>query len=387
MKNEFIGFYDPTEKEIDESWDNGYFVFDANALLNLYRYSEPTRKDFLVAMEKLQSRLFLPHQVGLEFHSNRYTVIDGLRDAYRKLISIITEVFDKNLNPQLNSFEKHPAIEIESIKKFQQEYLKKVSDELDKQNKKHPDFKTNDIILAQIDGLFRDKVGKEFSKDEIKKIYLEGKVRYEEAIPPGYKDAEKKKKGERNIYGDLIIWKELIAFIKKEKKPLIFVTDDRKEDWWTIENGKTIRPREELIKEFFDLTGIRILIYNAERFLQIAKLRKIVPEIKETSIIEIQEVRKSDEDFELVEVPNSQLFDSKNIIDYLNYNQFHEKYKDTLLAIYKDMKVKNNVKNALEAFAALSLASQNVKIRFNPVAKKDDISNSGSELLKTTGEV
>jgi hypothetical protein len=93
----------------------------------------------------------------------------------------------------------------------------------------------------------------------------------------------------------LIIWKELITLTKKEKKEIIFITDDRKEDWWTIENGKTIRPREELIKEFYDLTGIRILIYNADNFLHFAKERKLVTSIKEKSITEVKEVRKADE--------------------------------------------------------------------------------------------
>nr|WP_278022691.1 PIN-like domain-containing protein [Flavobacterium ginsengisoli] len=82
---------------------------------------------------------------------------------------------------------------------------------------------------------------------------------------------------------------------QKRKKEVIFITDDRKEDWWTIENGKTIRPREELIKEFYDLTGIRILIYNADNFLQFAKERKLATSIKEQSITEVKEVRKADE--------------------------------------------------------------------------------------------
>ena len=72
-------------------------------------------------------------------------------------------------------------------------------------------------------------------------------------------------------------------------------TDDRKEDWWTIENGKTIRPREELIKEFFDLTGVRILIYNAENFLKYAKEKQLIPQLKDDTINEIKEIRISDE--------------------------------------------------------------------------------------------
>ena len=60
MKKEFIGFYDPTEKEINDAWTKGIFTFDANTLLNLYRYTELTRKDFLSALKtKKTNCLFL----------------------------------------------------------------------------------------------------------------------------------------------------------------------------------------------------------------------------------------------------------------------------------------------------------------------------------------
>ena len=75
------------------------------------------------------------------------------------------------------------------------------------------------------------------------------------------------------------------------------ITDDRKEDWWTIQEGKTIRPREELIKEFFDITGIRILIYNADIFLTLAKDKKILPKLKNETIEEVKNIRVSDETY------------------------------------------------------------------------------------------
>jgi hypothetical protein len=296
MKKEFIGFYNPTEIEISEAWSNGTFAFDANTLLNIYRYTELTRKDFLSALKTIKDKLFLPHQTALEFHSNRIGVIEGIGFSYLNLYKLFEVNFEKNLEPQINQFKKHPSIIIDNINKLHSEFLKKVSTELEKQKKNHPDFKTKDEVLEQLTELFENVIGKEFSKEELTKIFIEGKDRYAESTPPGFKDLEnKRKKGDRHVYGDLIIWKELINFSKKGKKPLIFVTDDRKEDWWTIENGKTIRPREELIKEFFDLTGIRILIYNAENFLQFAKEKKLVPQLKDKTIKEVKDVRISDE--------------------------------------------------------------------------------------------
>ncbi|WP_288457107.1 PIN domain-containing protein [uncultured Chryseobacterium sp.] len=297
MKEEFIGFYSPTQEETDSSWNEGIFCFDANSILNLYRYSESTRVDFLNALKSLQNRLFIPYQAAYEFHTNRLVVINGVKSTYHEINNFYKKCFEENINTFLNQFKKHPALNLDSIKSLNDEFLSKIVSELESQRTTHPDFESDDSILYSITEIFENSVGKDFSETEVLDIYKDGKTRYERKIPPGYKDLEKKKKGERNIYGDLIIWKQLIIYAQKEKKPIIFVTDDRKEDWWTIEGGKTIRPREELIKEFFDLTGIRILIYNADSFLHFAKERNLISEIKDKSLQEIKDVRVSDENY------------------------------------------------------------------------------------------
>lgn len=296
MKKEFIGFYNPTQEETDKSWNEGVFCFDANSILNLYRYSEETRNDFITALKSIKERIFLPYQAAFEFHNNRLGVISGTKSAYKKIEETYKENFEVQITKFLNGFKRHPALKLDSIQKLNDDFLTKISRELEKQEKTHPDFDSDDSILDSITELFENHIGEDASKAELIKIYDEGEKRYADKVPPGYMDlTDKKDKGKRNIYGDLIIWKELIEYTKKERKPIIFVTDDRKEDWWTIEKGKTIRPREELIKEFYDLTGIRILIYNADSFLHFAKEKNLISEIKEKSLQEIKDIRVSDE--------------------------------------------------------------------------------------------
>lgn len=296
MKKKFIGFYDPTEQEIEDAWTNGVFAFDANTLLNLYRYTDVTRKDFLHVLKFIKENLFIPFQVAFEYLNNRIKVIDGLEKSYIDLEQSYNDIFQNNLKTAINNYKRHPSIEIQSILKQNEDFLSKISLLLEKQKKKHPDFKTKDYILDELTLLFESCIGKEPLKSDLKKIYEEGKERYLEEIPPGYKDLkEKEKKGQRHLYGDLLIWKELIEYSKRNKKPLIFVTDDGKDDWWKKENGITIRPREELIKEFYDLTGIRILIYNSDQFLKFAKQRGLVTDLKDKTIEEIKDIRISDE--------------------------------------------------------------------------------------------
>jgi hypothetical protein len=298
MKEQFFGYYDPIAEEVDQIWDQGIFVFDANALLNFYRYSQRTRADFLTSLSKLKEKLFMPFQVGFEFHSNRHLIIDNLGKSYDSLLSGVKEVFDKTVRSMLKQYLRHPSIDIELILKLGDDFLKRIEKELAQQSKSHPNYTANDEVLSTLTELYINKVGPALSKDALKKIYDEGKERYEQEIPPGYRDIEsKRKKGQQHVYGDLIIWKQIISHAIKEKKPVVFVTDDRKDDWWAIEKGKTIRPRPELVKEFYDLTGLRILIYNADTFLHFAKERKLAAKIKESSIVEVQEIRKSDEKF------------------------------------------------------------------------------------------
>ena len=87
---------------------------------------------------------------------------------------------------------------------------------------------SKDDILDKLLLLFDGKVGEGFDKSKISEIEKEGADRYKKKIPPGYKDNKKS----NNNYGDLIIWKELLQYAKENSKGIIFITGDRKEDWW-----------------------------------------------------------------------------------------------------------------------------------------------------------
>ena len=43
MKNTFFEYYPINKDVINNIWENGTFCYDANVLLNLYRYSNDTR--------------------------------------------------------------------------------------------------------------------------------------------------------------------------------------------------------------------------------------------------------------------------------------------------------------------------------------------------------
>ncbi|WP_289644723.1 PIN-like domain-containing protein [Maribacter aestuarii] len=294
MKNEFFGFYPPEEKEIEDIWNESVIAFDANTLLNLYRYSKSTKNDFLKTLKDYSDRIWLPYQAGYEFHNNRISVIKSQEQTYSEIGDKLDELFQK-LESELNVFKRHPFISVDKIKTEFSKKIEKVKNELIKQSEKHPEYLKSDEILPSVTELFEKKIGPKYSDEDLQKIYENGKTRYAKKIPPGFSDIpNKKNKGDRHLYGDLIIWQQLIDKAKAVKSTIIFVTDDRKEDWWLKFKGQTIRPREELIKEFFDKTGFRILIYQADSFLNFAK-EKLNSSVKEESIKEVKQVRLEDE--------------------------------------------------------------------------------------------
>lgn len=260
MKNAIREYIELNSEEKEELWNNAVFVFDTNVFLNLYRYSQKTRDILLGAMEQLKERIWMPSHVAYEFMENRIEVIFETIDRYAKLHEE-TNTFVKLCSDMLRV--KKDDSELVELKTYIETWIDTnkgknllVTDVID------------DPILDKILELFDGKVGEGFNEEEIKVIFAEGSDRYEKKIPPGYKDAVKKSGVmDNNAYGDLIVWKEILRFSENEKKNIIYVTHDQKEDWWNIKRGKTVGPRIELRKEFIEKTHNIFHMYTMNNFI------------------------------------------------------------------------------------------------------------------------
>ena len=126
---------------------------------------------------------------------------------------------------------------------------------------------------------------------QLDELALEGEKRYTNQQPPGYKDAKKDADGDQyRRYGDLIVWKQLLDEAKTKNVPVVFITDDNKEDWWLVQSGRTIGPRTELRDEFFTFAGNNFWMYTVDRFIEEAGRarnanvsREVIEEIKQVS--------------------------------------------------------------------------------------------------------
>lgn len=286
MKELFPGFFKKNEKEIKVLWDESLITFDTNVILNLYRYSEETQIALLELIEKLQSKIFLTNQVALEYSRNRFETISTQESLHKSFLKRLKEIkidlesekkgpfLSDNLQNKLNdTFQEVENEILESISSFQS-----VIDNDD------------DKIFETINNIFKGKITKSYEKKELEKLYVIAKKRFDKNIPPGYKD---KGKPDEKKYGDFLLWQQIIDKSKLEKKSIILVSDENKEDWiWKLNNNKTIGPRPELVDEIKSEANCSFHMYPSNLFLKYGS-KFLNENINDKAIKEIIELNKS----------------------------------------------------------------------------------------------
>lgn len=274
----------PKEQDFNNHWKNSVFIVDANVLLNLYRYSEATRKELQEAISALEGRVFIPHQAAREFLRNRLSVTSDQSKEYTSAIKTIRELVKK-----ISSKERHPFISDDKLTELN-ELSASVVDNLESQQTQLLDKLSNDEILEFIESTFEGKTGVAYNSDKILEIIELGEQRYEEKIPPGYKDTNKDSIDDpTRKFGDLLVWLQTIDYAKENNCSVVFITDDKKEDWWLEQSGRTISPRPELIEEFLKETEQPFWMYSVGKFIQeTAKINR--KEVDQNVIDEIRTV-------------------------------------------------------------------------------------------------
>lgn len=247
-------------EEFKEIWEKDIIIaFDTSALIDIYFFSSETIVDILEKLEIIIEKTWIPNQVYIEFirnhkekHESAFAKHDKLKGDFTKSINL----FKKEIENLFKHYKKYnlPKMDIlkaeinddsERILLNLEKYKKELKDEIEK----HKALLKKDKIKEFLEKMRMDnKIGNKYIMPELLKIYEEGERRYKYKIPPGYEDLEKDKRDSTKTqkFGDLIIWKQIIDKCKKENKSLIFITNDKKEDW----TEKNKEPRTELIEEF-----------------------------------------------------------------------------------------------------------------------------------------
>lgn len=275
MRKLFKEHIKKTPDEIKIIWDDCIFVFDANIYLNLYRYSDEVKNQTLDIINKANGNIRAPFQVIKEYLKNRNRVIIKEDDNLNLAINDLNKLVNKFENEREN-----PFLSKETLKLYL-EATNIVKSEIQENIKTNINKISNDDLLDKIFILLEGKVISEYTYEEKLEIYKHGITRYNKKIPPGYEDTNKIEKFKdinekdveinfdklEDVFGDLLIWLQTIDIAKENKRNIVFVSGDLKDDWINKEKGKKTGPHPELIKEFQDKTNQEIIIYDFLHFL------------------------------------------------------------------------------------------------------------------------
>ena len=275
MKEKFVEYYKYSDEDFDTLWNKGLFIFDANALLNFYRYSQKASESYFELLEKISDRIWLPHQFAQEYFDNRLEVIWESRDDCKKNINSLKKslgwIMDKRISGEIDG------------------KLQEIDQAITSYEGTSPNEFEQDKILDKLTKLFENRVGEPYNSDNLEQIYEKGKERYDKHIPPGYMDSNKdnRDKTKTKKYGDFIAWCQIIDKAKTSDSPVILVTNEKKEDWWVVLHGKIVGPRVELIKEIRSKANVLFYMYSSERFLEFGGKHFGQP-IEEELILEVK---------------------------------------------------------------------------------------------------
>ncbi|MBR8836263.1 MAG: DUF4935 domain-containing protein [Stigonema ocellatum SAG 48.90 = DSM 106950] len=271
MRDLFRGYYKPTPEELAEIWKSCIFSFDTNVLLHIYCYTPETRERFFDILNRLKERIWIPHQVGYEYQKNRTYIISKSLKAYEHIEKILTKKFTELSNEIIQEYQQHPFINLKEILFNLEKAIEEVKNQLKIAQNYHPNYLEYDELREILSDLFSGKVGQPYSEEELENIYHKAEKRFSYKKPPGYKDAHKPIP---KNYGDVVLWFQLIDYARFQQKPLIFVTDDSKEDWWLKYQGETLEPRPDLIQEILSEVGgetFQFYMYHSDQFLDYAE--------------------------------------------------------------------------------------------------------------------
>lgn len=272
MRDQFAHFYVPDEDAIATAMKTGLVVPDTNVVLNLYRFQATARDELFGALGKLGDRLWIPYQVGLEFHRNRLGVMKEQEGYFAKTRDEVLGAVD-GLHAKVRAFSNRLGLSAEQTKGIDDGISTLnglIADTVLKAeglNEIRLSQHASDAVLARIDALFDNRVGAPMKPKELDDARKEAERRIREKVPPGYKD-----RGKDDPTGDYIVWRQIMTEAASRKLPVVLITDDsRSDDWYRREHGLTLGARHELREEMMREAGVPLLLMTTATFLRHAK--------------------------------------------------------------------------------------------------------------------
>lgn len=280
-------------------------AFDTNLLLDLYKMSNTERCEFLKFMDNNAHRIIIPSQVEIEFMRHRLEKIEAfqvqlknLKEQAKQFVTSLKKA-NKTAASQLKQLSQNSLVKndmadviplIDVLKKYidnndSSDEFKNKLDELVEPVSKALNDNVDKLLPLSISeskdpvlqSLCKTHILKSLSEEElifIKDKYnhlledfnehkIEGENRKLPYCFPGCGDRRKINDG-FDPTGDFIIYHELLAFMIKENKDVIFLTRDIAKSDWIKTDGT---PFNHYIVDVYRNTRKMLYIFNAEKFI------------------------------------------------------------------------------------------------------------------------
>jgi hypothetical protein len=288
----FEGYQTPTGEDYRAMLTQGMVVLDTNVLLNLYRYNTQTRTDLIAVLERLEDRLWVPHQVLVEFWRNRESALRDLQETGENTVEALKDHCQQSINV-LRTWANRVALSSERRNELQ-EHLElgfaTVTEAINgfvAEEALSQDFNTsNDPVLQTIEPVLKGRIGNPMSVEARAEANKEALRRIGAGMPPGYKD---KNKTDELAAGDYLVWKQLLNEAERRKRDVLLVTGDVKDDWWRKDRGQTRGPRPELVEELRRHVGVRLFMLRPESLLMHAR-DVLRVDVQEESVQDVERV-------------------------------------------------------------------------------------------------
>lgn len=253
MRDNFGEYYTPIDEEYKKFIEEGLIVLDANVLLAPYRLDVSTRNQVFRVLESLKDRIWVPYQAGWEYFQNRPGVLGGEDKVYANLSKPIEDAKAK-VEEHLKTLAGHPVVtDSEKVKilRHLEDSLSLIKGLSDGRDEKLEDALRVDSVLIKWESVLTGRTGTPPTRETRTKHEKLAQERYDSETPPGYLDKDKK----QNKFGDALMWLELIDHLKlqSDPPPVLFITNDVKDDWYRRQSGRTIGPRVELVREMREI--------------------------------------------------------------------------------------------------------------------------------------
>jgi hypothetical protein len=136
----------------------------------------------------------------------------------------------------------------------------------------------------------------------------------------------------------------LIDYAREQQKPIIFVTDDNKEDWWLKYEGETLEPRPDLIQEILSEVGVedfQFYMYHSDQFMVYAGKSLNLP-VQPEAVQEAREIMLQDSAAKRIKVEQNYLrsvgYDSSNQVLEIEFRRGEVyQYINVPAAVYTDL--------------------------------------------------